>query len=443
MVQRSGLISYDVEFVLSPILEGYRYRWEGEVTIAAGTSIRLYYGSFERFVLDDPYYRAYFAVFPMIAHPEFEFYIFDIYNRIEWDIILPGNIVSATLDTPGRFSLHLSPSVTTINVVEGETPQGSADELDAGVAIHPQYRFPNLVGGVDIGEWIDWVIIPDPNHPQPAPVYPRNFHALLLNGVPLRQGRNYDFYIEDGSTRIVIRRQTVSNNASDGENTITAEFRVGGEVYRATQSFTYTAPAAGSHSDWAAGYLARAEQLGIIPSTLRGENVDMRRSITRAEFAGVAVMAFESLSERQALPAATDRFTDTQDSYVLRAYNAGLMIGVMPTAFAPDTILDREQTATALTRVFKSSTIPGWTMATDEEGLLDFTWPALFADDANISSWARESVYFMAYNGIILGTGNNMFSPRAVTTAQQAVGYAAATREQAVVIALRMLENLG
>jgi hypothetical protein len=35
-----------------------------------------------------------------------------------------------------------------------------------------------------------------------------------------------------------------------------------------------------------------------------------------------------------------------------------------------------------------------------------------------------------------------MFSPRAVTTAQQAIGYATATREQALIIALRMVENL-
>ena len=327
-------------------------------------------------------------------------------------------------------------------------PEGIPDELSDGVAIHPQYRFPNLVGDVDIGEWLDWVIIPDPNHPRPAPVYPRNFHALFLNGVPLRQGRNYDFYIEDGSTRIVVRRQTVSNNANEGQNTITAEFRVGGEVYRATQTFTYTAPAAGGHSDWAVPYLARAEQLGIIPSTLRGENVDMRRPITRAEFAGVVVLAFETLSERQTQPAASNRFADTQDNYVLRAYNTELMVGVSlpgvsPATFAPNANLTREQAATALTRVFKSATIPGWTLATDDEYPLTFTWPELFADDANISDWARESVYFMAYNGIVLGTGNNMFSPRAVTTAQEAVGYASATREAAIVIALRMLENLG
>ena len=42
-----------------------------------------------------------------------------------------------------------------------------------------------------------------------------------------------------------------------------------------------------------------------------------------------------------------------------------------------------------------------------------------------------------------MGVGNNMFAPRAITTAEQAAGFATATREQALVIALRMVENLG
>ena len=203
-------------------------------------------------------------------------------------------------------------------------------------------------------------------------------------------------------------------------------------------------PAAiGQHSDWARAELQRAAAAGIIPTTLQGSHVDLRDPITRGEFAGIVVRTFESLANTTALPAVTARFTDTSDPYVLRAYNAGLMVGMSPTQFEPNTLLNRETTATALTRSFKRATIPGWTFANDREGLLTFNWPSRFADDAQISYWARESVYFMAANGIILGTGNNRFSPRAVTGAQQAQGYASATREQALIIALRMVENLG
>ena len=51
----------------------------------------------------------------------------------------------------------------------------------------------------------------------------------------------------------------------------------------------------------------------------------------------------------------------------------------------------------------------------------------------------------MAANGIIQGfvyDGHNIFIPRALTTEQEAEGFASATREQALIIALRMVENL-
>lgn len=81
-------------------------------------------------------------------------------------------------------------------------------------------------------------------------------------------------------------------------------------------------------------------------------------------------------------------------------------------------------------------------LATDGQFKLNYTKPTAFADDAKISSWAKDSVYFMAANGIISGTGSNNFSPRATTPAEEAKNFASATREQALAIAVRMVENL-
>ena len=96
-----------------------------------------------------------------------------------------------------------------------------------------------------------------------------------------------------------------------------------------------------------------------------------------------------------------------------------------------------------LTRVLKAAYIEGWTLTTDGKYTLNFTMPDRFADDGKISDWAKPSVYFMAANKIIAGTGNGMFSPRATTAAEEAALYASATREQALAIAVRMAENLG
>jgi hypothetical protein len=167
----------------------------------------------------------------------------------------------------------------------------------------------------------------------------------------------------------------------------------------------------------------------------------LTKPITRAEFAAVSVKLYENLSGKTATPATNNSFTDTSDPEVLKAYNVGLTAGTSATTFSPNTLLNREQAATMLTRVYKAATLSGWTLATDADFPLDYTKPATFADDADISDFAKDSVYFMAANGIIAGTGNNMFSPKAVTDAQKAQGYAQATREQALVIAVRMVEK--
>ena len=98
--------------------------------------------------------------------------------------------------------------------------------------------------------------------------------------------------------------------------------------------------------------------------------------------------------------------------------------------------------ATMLMRVLKSAYIEGWTLDTDSQFTLYFETPSPFADDALISPYARQSVYFMFANGIISGTGNNNFSPRAASTAEQAISISSATREQALAIAVRMVDKL-
>ena len=131
----------------------------------------------------------------------------------------------------------------------------------------------------------------------------------------------------------------------------------------------------------------------------------------------------------------------------MKAVNVGVTNGTSATTFDPNTLLNREQAATMLTRVYKKTAYEGWTLATDgnynDQFNASFTMPAPFADDAAISGWAKPSVYFMAANGIINGIGDNKFGPRATTDAETAIGYAQATREQALLIATRMVKNLG
>ncbi len=194
-------------------------------------------------------------------------------------------------------------------------------------------------------------------------------------------------------------------------------------------------------SPWAEPEIEKADQMGLIPDCLK--NQDLTQDITRAEFAAVAVKVYESLAGVKALPTVTNPFYDTNDLEVLKAYNLGVVNGVALDQYAPNSLLNREQAAAMLTRTFKRVTMPGWTLPNDKAFPLSYVMPKPFADDAKISDYARESVYFMAANGIIKGMENNCFAPQNITPYDQDIGYANATREQALLIAVRMVENLG
>ena len=167
-------------------------------------------------------------------------------------------------------------------------------------------------------------------------------------------------------------------------------------------------------SDWAKEELAKAE--AVIPESLK--TADLTKNITRAEFAAVAVKAYEALKGTKAQPVATNPFKDTNDLEVLKAYNIGITTGTSETTFEPSALLNREQAATMLTRAYSKEKV-------------EYEKPATFADDNKIDDWAQDSVYFMASKGIINGVGDNKFAPDDNCS-----------REQAIIIAARMVANL-
>ncbi len=193
-------------------------------------------------------------------------------------------------------------------------------------------------------------------------------------------------------------------------------------------------------SDWARVELEQALKDDLIPEILK--NVDMQIEINRLEFAAVSVKIYEALSDKIAEESFDNPFMDTSDKEVLKAYALGITQGVAIDRFDPWAPLDREQAATMLTRVFKKVNFENWTLETDSEFELDYSGVRAFKDDADISSWAKPSVYFMVKNGIIDGVGDNMFAPKSFTSEESAMLYADMTREQAIVMGHRMVKNL-
>lgn len=193
-------------------------------------------------------------------------------------------------------------------------------------------------------------------------------------------------------------------------------------------------------SDWAQGDLFEAEKNNLIPPVLQG--ADLTKAINRAEFAAICVRLYEALSGRQAIEPVDNPFRDCQDPDVLKAYHLGAVEGTSPTTYSPQAILNREQAATMLTRVFKKVALLDWSLATDSYYTLEFPQPQPFADEEAISPWARQSVHFMVACKILRGLEGNRFAPRNLTPQEEKWGWANATREQALLIAMRIVQNL-
>jgi hypothetical protein len=141
------------------------------------------------------------------------------------------------------------------------------------------------------------------------------------------------------------------------------------------------------------------------------------------------------------VPSRKNPFLDVNDADVLKAYALGIADGTSLTTFHPDIILCREEAATMLTRALKCAFIPGWALASDDGYRFVLKMPALFSDDAKISSWAKMSAYFMTANGFMKVMDNGDFAPRNTNAHEAAAGYANVSREQAIILALRMADT--
>lgn len=189
-------------------------------------------------------------------------------------------------------------------------------------------------------------------------------------------------------------------------------------------------PAWSKASQWATEELKKADELGLIPSSLKG--ADMTKPITREEFAELSVLLYEKSMKKSSSPAAPNPFKDTSNPQILKAFNLGIVKGTSTTTFSPKELTNREQVATMLSRAIR-------VMAPQSD--FSTTGAPSFSDQKDISDWALEHVMYMSRLGIIKGS-DGKFMPKAATTAQASAGYATTTREQAIAMNVRTFENM-
>ncbi|MDR1132387.1 MAG: S-layer homology domain-containing protein [Oscillospiraceae bacterium] len=192
-----------------------------------------------------------------------------------------------------------------------------------------------------------------------------------------------------------------------------------------------------SYSAWAETYITDAENLGILPDSLK--MCGYRQPITRNAFCEMAyetmgymagyISYYAALAEANAkgetdffekhgfgitriYPAAAEGnspFSDTDSTAIIALNEAGIILGRGNGKFAPDDTLTRQEAAAVLSRM------------AEYFDLQEFSFELAFSDADQISDWAADGVKTVCGMGVMVGMSDAVFSPAAAYTCEQAI----------------------
>ena len=160
------------------------------------------------------------------------------------------------------------------------------------------------------------------------------------------------------------------------------------------------------HNHWAADNILFAASRGLLSGT-SDTTFSPNTGMTR----GMFVTALGRLAGINPDSYKTGKFTDVKADayyapYVNWAAQNGIVEGVTATTFAPDTNINREQIAVIMANYAKKL---GYDLPKTLQAVT-------FADNAQISSWAKNAVRTMQQAGILSGKNGNKFDPKGTAT---------------------------
>jgi len=152
---------------------------------------------------------------------------------------------------------------------------------------------------------------------------------------------------------------------------------------------TATAADSSLPSGWAVEYVDKAAEYGI---SFSGE---YQSSITKKEFCQLAIQVLEANGNSMLAVYDQPEFEDTDDEFVIAAYQMGFVKGTSDSLFEPDKKVSREMAAVIIQRMADRIGI-----ATTGSDL------SVFSDVGSVSPWARGSLSVMYGSGIFEGSDN-------------------------------------
>ena len=160
------------------------------------------------------------------------------------------------------------------------------------------------------------------------------------------------------------------------------------------------------HNHWAADNILFAASRGLLSGTS-----DTTFSPNTGMSRGMFVTALGRLAGINPDSYQTGKFTDVKADayyapYVNWAAQTGIVEGVTATTFAPDTNINREQMAVIMKNYAAKL---GYDLPQTLKAVT-------FADNTQISSWAKDAVKSMQQAGILAGKNENKFDPKGTAT---------------------------
>lgn len=163
----------------------------------------------------------------------------------------------------------------------------------------------------------------------------------------------------------------------------------------------------GGVSEWAKDEIALAFDNGIITESFNDKNFS--DAATREQFAEICVALYESETGKRAIMPEINPFIDADNTKVTKAYELGVIKGVTAVEFEPSACVTREEAAVMLNRTAAISGV-------NDSGELSTSG---FADDFEISDWAKEAVLKMSNMNVIKGKENGKFAPHDNVTIEE------------------------
>lgn len=183
------------------------------------------------------------------------------------------------------------------------------------------------------------------------------------------------------------------------------------------QTFTLSRKSNVNMSEWAQSDINFALNDNLIDDAVLGW--DYTQNISRQQFCSVAVKLAEELIGHDIAPADGSTFTDTNDTYVLKAYAAGITSGTSDTTFDPNGTLTRQQMGTFLYRALNYVEQNSDYKYTNYDSKL-----GNYTDSWSVQSWAEDAMAFMNALDLIKGNTDTTLNPDGLCTIEQAVAVA-------------------